>query len=652
MTPHPASPSLRLAAAGMLYLALHLLAVALPGVPIWGVDVARYVPGAGLLVGVGLVLLPLPFLGRRWSGPVAALGHAVAATPARRAMGVAGLAALAGGLFMAFPSAIHLLGDGALYLRDLAGLAWEQTPRVDRAPLTFWVLRGVHALGGGWDPVVSYRVLSGVSGVLFVLAAVAVSARLGRSGAERVLLGVGLLTVGCVQVFFGYVENYALPFAAQGVFLWTACSAAQGRVGGWAPVVAFAFAAALHVSMASMGPALVVLPFLATSRGFGRSRGRAVLIAAGYALAGLTLALVLMMAAGFRPGEAMTATRASQFLPAWGALGSFQAYRLFSPLHAFDALNALLLAAPASLVALAGWSRRRGPGRPETTVVGAAALGTLLFTLVINPEIGAFRDWDILSASALPLTLFVVLRLGEGIEGRLPLLRAAWVVLLVSVIHTGLWVSVNANAEAAEARFRRLMQTAVLSEHGEAYGWESLGTLERESGRLDAAAASMARAVQAFPGNPRLRIAAAEIAFEQGRIEDALAELHQALEVDRRYAPAHYNLGVVFRATGRPAEAVAACRLAVELEPDYAAAYNVLGACLVELKQFEEAIEALRTSVAQQPDFADAHYNLGVALIQAGRPGEARAPFTRYLALRPDGPGAQRVRAFLDSASP
>jgi serine/threonine-protein kinase len=63
--------------------------------------------------------------------------------------------------------------------------------------------------------------------------------------------------------------------------------------------------------------------------------------------------------------------------------------------------------------------------------------------------------------------------------------------------------------------------------------------------------------------------------------------------------------------------------------------------------QFPRALALYREAVRQNPAGADAWRGLGAVSTRMGQPTEARHSFTRYLALAPNAPDAERVRAAL-----
>ena len=67
----------------------------------------------------------------------------------------------------------------------------------------------------------------------------------------------------------------------------------------------------------------------------------------------------------------------------------------------------------------------------------------------------------------------------------------------------------------------------------------------------------------------------------------------EALAIDRRFAPGHYQLGVVLEERGRLDEAVRSLRQAVSLDESYPEAYYALSRIYRQLGQTAEADAAM-----------------------------------------------------------
>lgn len=125
----------------------------------------------------------------------------------------------------------------------------------------------------------------------------------------------------------------------------------------------------------------------------------------------------------------------------------------------------------------------------------------------------------------------------------------------------------------------------------------------------------MRRAAERQPWSPRLRAFHAATLMNDGRLEDARAELEEALRLEPGHLLATMRLGDVLQRLGRPEEAAARYR------------------------------EVLR----RDPGVADAHFALGRLAMELGRADEARRHLTRYLELAPvdTGGSPRRARAWL-----
>ena len=418
----------------------------------WGLWPVTYVPPVWFWAGVGTVLAALVW---SWWGP----------RPLPRGRGawlaLAGLAGLLVVGFFAFPIAHTRWGDA--YILSQA-IAWpDPALRLThswQAPLDVFLHSQVWlALGEaqGWtDAVPVYRLLSPVAGMIY-LAALLMLARLDEFAPGLLLFGLGA-SLGCIQLFFGYVENYA--FAAAGIllFLWLGIRAIHGRTPVWAAALVLGITNGTHPSTAVLGPALLYVGWAAWQRERGTSAAFRIVgeIAVPILLcAGGTVAL---MEAGGHGLAALTTTDrpgggdASWFVPLWATRTRWEAYTLLSWPHLRDLLNQLLLVAPVALPALV-WLGVAAPavteGRDEAPVarqtrifLGVAAVLHLLLIAVWNPDYGGQRDWDLFSLAWIPTTLWCVSVARAKLDaetrwaGFLPL-------VVIQVLHTAAWIYQN-----------------------------------------------------------------------------------------------------------------------------------------------------------------------------------------------------------------
>jgi tetratricopeptide (TPR) repeat protein len=91
-----------------------------------------------------------------------------------------------------------------------------------------------------------------------------------------------------------------------------------------------------------------------------------------------------------------------------------------------------------------------------------------------------------------------------------------------------------------------------------------------------------------------------------GKAKQALAALHEAVELEPENAYHHYKLAEALRRYGFRRDAVLAARVAVANAPDQAFYHYWLGDLLLELKEYAEASECLKAAIELSP--GEDHY--------------------------------------------
>jgi tetratricopeptide (TPR) repeat protein len=122
----------------------------------------------------------------------------------------------------------------------------------------------------------------------------------------------------------------------------------------------------------------------------------------------------------------------------------------------------------------------------------------------------------------------------------------------------------------------------------------------------------------------------------KGQLDEAIAEFRKAIHINKDYAMAHFNLGTALKDKGRLDEAIAEFRKAIQIKKDYADAYVSLGIALQDKGRLDEAIAEYRKAIHINKDFAMAHNNLGVALKDKGRLDEAIAEYRTAILINKD----------------
>lgn len=139
----------------------------------------------------------------------------------------------------------------------------------------------------------------------------------------------------------------------------------------------------------------------------------------------------------------------------------------------------------------------------------------------------------------------------------------------------------------------------------------------------------------------------AEAQFADGKFDEAVRTLEQALTIDHRNADTFANLGAALCRLGRFTDAEQAFRSAIELKPKHVSALFNLGTLLRDRGQFAASETALQQAVKQDPGNAMALVSLGMTLGMRGRLGEANECTDKALRLKPRDAAALCARGWI-----
>ena len=597
----------------------------------WGIDFLYYLPapvqGAFILLSVFLFI---PGFRRQIRSRVGALPLSLWGE-GRRVWLTRGLLVLVAlSAFFLLSSARHFLGDGYYLLNELdAGTGKKPL----RAPFTFTLIRALHCTSHAvWETAENtYRVYSYTSGLLYVLLAFVTADTLGKNVLQKSIVLAFLLTTGYMQLFFGYVENYALYMPGFLLYILLGLRAQEQRTPLYGPALLLGLLLALHPAFVVLGPSLLFLAYRAYRQRQENTTSRKNAVGALAALCCVPLSATVFLELSGVGYEAYSSRMGgSNFLPLFGEPGFDAQYPVFSYAHLFDFLNQQLLAAPTACMALFLLSKTHLNRQPFLAICAAVPL---LFTFVANPGIGAVRDWDIFSLPALPLTLLAAAALVDRIRDREELYHVASLLCGSAALHTCLWVVLNASAGMAETRFVHL--TDRLTGGASANSWVAVGNVRRQEGRYAGALYAYKRALDSDPKNPNRWMVVGAIYREMGKSASAVEFYEKAAELLPDHAIPYMNLGAAYSDLGQYERAIEYTRKAVALQPDNVTAQRNLGGIYIKAGQAAKSIEHLEKAAALRPDHAATHGILGDSYREAGKNTRAIKHFEKSIALRP-----------------
>lgn len=103
-----------------------------------------------------------------------------------------------------------------------------------------------------------------------------------------------------------------------------------------------------------------------------------------------------------------------------------------------------------------------------------------------------------------------------------------------------------------------------------------------------------------------------------GYIEAGMTKYLQALQINPNYAPAYYNIGVIFSETNLFEDALLYYSKAIEANKMYVEAYCNMGVIYKNTGRLEEAVAYYEKALALNPNFTIARTNMAIALTDLG----------------------------------
>lgn len=135
---------------------------------------------------------------------------------------------------------------------------------------------------------------------------------------------------------------------------------------------------------------------------------------------------------------------------------------------------------------------------------------------------------------------------------------------------------------------------------------------------------------------------------EKGSYLDASVAFREAVELDPRFAEAHFNLGVAYQRIKANDKALDELREAARLRPDNADYHYAVGGAYFRVERYRHAIDSFERAIKIDPFHAKARYSLAVALEKLGRVREAREAWRRYLQIDDSSEWADEARSHLE----
>jgi protein O-mannosyl-transferase len=194
-----------------------------------------------------------------------------------------------------------------------------------------------------------------------------------------------------------------------------------------------------------------------------------------------------------------------------------------------------------------------------------------------------------------------------------------------------------AHAQTAYWRNSESLWTHTLAcTSGNFFARYGLGNALFQEGKVDEAIAQYQKALQINPNYAETCNNLGNALLEQGKVNEAIEYLQKALQINPDNVEACGNLGNALLHQGKVDEAIEHLRKAVQINPHSANAHDILGNALLQKGNVDGAIAQYHAALQINPLYSEACYNLGNALLQQGKASEAIAQYQKALQINPN----------------
>ena len=463
---------------------------------------------------------------------------------------------------------------------------------------------------------------------------------------------------GATQLFLGYAEHYTLLYTSIFAYLYFSLRYLQGKVKLYLPVFFCLLSIGFHFSSAYLLPSLFFL--------FALERKKGELAFSMKKALPYFFILIFLFALSVFYIWSLNPALSDIFVPVFQGRVYAPDYTLFSFPHLLDVINQHLLLSPIGIVLflslLMAFKDRLRLKRPPILFLALVLLGQLFYNFVVDPKLGAARDWDLLSNVALGYTLLGVYLFINLTKSR----RYSSMALIFTVFLCTLpWLLINADTHTGIKRYRNLLDVDVKksltgrwtlvnyyngqNETGMAeqlkteifklFPEDSLGReaeLYRDQGNLAKALELIEQALKLNPDLIEARHVLGVIYLDQGKFDKALEEFEQVVRVNPYNPTVHHNLGYALHSKGRFSEALEEFKKAVKLGGKNAEVLNNIACTYWKLGDIGKAVEEFKNSFKMDPEFYQAHFSLGQLYLENNYFDQALTEFKEVERLKPD----------------
>ena len=259
------------------------------------------------------------------------------------------------------------------------------------------------------------------------------------------------------------------------------------------------------------------------------------------------------------------------------------------------------------------------------------ALSQLLFNFIIDPGLGASRDWDMFSAVGLGYTILGLYLLLKFLKDKIKFEYLATLLVVTSLYSTIPWIALNSCESRSIQRFRNLLlidPRKSQNGHFILVGYFKTRGQEEEVRKQNDVQRKLLPELPLIGDGKKLLV--------EGELDSAETKFLLAKEIAPRLSAVHHNLGVVYIAKGDLNKAETELKQAINLASFAAGPYFSLGNLYVVKGDTDRALEFYKKSIFLKWPDPEPYYNVGLIYFRKGDLDRAEDFFKRALKLNSD----------------
>jgi tetratricopeptide (TPR) repeat protein len=609
---------------GFLILA-HFFASFFPKSRLWGINHLAYFPmWVRILFTLPGLLILIPWVNSRvYKLLEQILSFFQRVLPKREVITASILAVVSMFFFWLLRTRTFFLGDG---YAQISFLKSEQYLKTGFEALEIWMHLYLYKFLKFFFTPSAESIYVGLSifvGGVFVMILFFMARTLSEDRFDRLFVFSLFIFSGATELFLGYAEHYTLLYTSIFAYLYFSVRYLQGKAKAIMPIVFCALSIGFHFSSACLVPSLFFLLSL-------RKRKGELVFKMKNAMPYFLVMLFSIVLTTFYIWS-INPVLSDIFVPLLKGRVYAPDYTLFSFPHILDMINQHLLLSPVGIIlivslaiAVKGSIRLRNP---ITSFLVLVSICQIFYHFVIDPKLGAGRDWDLLSNVALGYTLlggYLFIKMVKS--GR----YSSASLIFTAFLCTMPWFLINANTNSGINRYKDLLDVdlkkslngrwTLLDYYYQRNKMQTVGDINTEIYRL-------------FPEDSLTRAAQSYIATRDYNKAESL--LNKVIEINPSITVAYEELGNVYWGRGQVDKALAEYEKYVRLNPFNAVGHMNLGEALLVKRRYEDALKELKKTVKLGGKNATVLHNIAYTYWQSGDIQKAIKEFNNSIRMDP-----------------